>query len=176
MSMRDRLQAANAPAWIPETKGDLLCGVVANVSSRSTDYGDYPIVTVALTGKDAEATVKGSADFTVKTAEGDEPWAGGPLAFHAMGSVAANEIERSNPQVGDEIGILYDGTAIAQQGQGKGKSYRIFRVVVDHVAPSAPLGSEKVPGPGSLAAAGEKDEEKVQSAPASYVPEDEEPF
>jgi hypothetical protein len=139
-NMRARLEAAKAPSWLTKehrpVKGDILSGEIVNISTGTSDFGDYTIITVGFSGHpDDEVTRGGMNDFKVKTADGEVPWTGGPLAWHAIGTVAANEVERANPAIGDRIGILYDGSALAQKGQGAGKSYEVFRVAVDRVVP-----------------------------------------
>ena len=79
----DALDRDFAPAWRPES-GDKLIGVVTDLSSRTGEYGSYPIV-------------------TVRDDDGNE-W-----AVHAFHEVLANEFARIAPKVGDRIGIKYAG-------------------------------------------------------------------
>ena len=173
-SIADRLAAANAPAWIPTTKGDLLTGKVVNRSTRTTDFGEYDIITYDPS-QGGEVSVGGSATFTINTKDADgnaveQPYTGGPLAWHAMGAVARGEIERSNPEPGDEGGVLFDGTAIAQKGQGRGKSYSIFRVVNDKSPANVAAAAAR---PADAPVPGEVTEVDV---PAEQFVDDEEPF
>lgn len=139
-NMRARLEAAKAPSWLTKehrpVRGDILSGEIVNISTGTSEYGDYTILTFGFSGHpDDEVTRGGTSDFKVKTADGEVPWTGGPLAWHAIGTVADNEVTRANPHIGDRAGVLYDGTAIAQSGTGKGKSYDIFRFAVDRQVP-----------------------------------------
>lgn len=136
--MKSRLQATKAPAWIPTQQGDVLIGEVVNRSTRSNDNGDYEVIVVQPT----EVTVGGKSSFLVGR-EGEETTyeSGTPLAWHAIGRVGARAVHDANPQYGDEVGVLFDGTAIAQAGPGKGKSYRIFKVVCDHNSVPQPVES-----------------------------------
>ena len=138
MSLKDRLLASNAPAWIYEEKGDMLLGLVVNRSTRTTDYGPYEIITFL---PDEPPTVGGSTTFTVRVDEEDVPYTGGPLAWHAMGAVAAKEVAQKDPQPGDRGGVLYDGQKVAQSGQGKGKKYDVIQLVVEKAvgAPVVPV-------------------------------------
>ena len=172
-SMRDRLEATKAPSWLTKenrpVKGDILSGQIVNIATGTSDYGDYTIITFGFTGHpDDEVTRGGSSDFTVKTADGPVKWDGkSPLAWHAIGTVAANEVERANPQIGDRAGVLYDGSAIAQKGTGAGKSYDIWRFAVDAADRPALAAAATAAAPASTPAA----------ASAGYVAaDDEEPF
>lgn len=69
--------------WRPEP-GDKLKGAVIGLESRTTEFGEYPIV-------------------NVRTHEGKD------FAFHAYHTVAKLELEKLQPRVGDEIGIAYHG-------------------------------------------------------------------
>jgi hypothetical protein len=69
--------------WRPQP-GDKLIGVVIGLEKRTTEYGEYPIV-------------------TVRTDEGKD------YAFHAFHTVAKGELEKLQPMVGDRIGIAYHG-------------------------------------------------------------------
>ena len=142
LSMRDRLNATSAPAWHPTVQGDILTGVVAGRSSRKSDNGDYEVITVIP----SEApTMGGSTTFNTGITD-PQPYTGGPLAWHVTGKVAESAVAENNPQVGDAIGVLFGGTGIAQSGHGKGKEYRIFKVVVDHAAaPVVPNQTEALP-------------------------------
>ena len=79
----DALDRDFAPAWKPQP-GDKLVGVITELSSRDGTYGNYPIVTLR-----------------------DD--AGNEWAVHAFHEVAANELARVAPKVGDHIGIKYLG-------------------------------------------------------------------
>lgn len=87
-----------AEGWRPKP-GDKLIGLVTDVDSRETEYGDepYPIITVA-----AE---EGS------TQEGEMVRPGTELAWHGFHTIARREIAKQRPMVGDHIGIAYHGPA-----------------------------------------------------------------
>jgi hypothetical protein len=72
-----------AEGWRPNA-GDKLTGVVIGLETRTTEYGEYPIV-------------------TVRTDDGTD------FAFHAFHTVAKRELEKLQPRVGDWIGIAYHG-------------------------------------------------------------------
>lgn len=78
----DRVDSFPEP-WKPKT-GDKLVGEITELDERTSEYGTYPIVSVA-------------------TDAGDE------LAFHGFHTVAKNEIARQRPRVGDRIAIKYFG-------------------------------------------------------------------
>lgn len=144
LDMKARLAATSAPAWIPEKGGDLITGRVINRSTRVTEHGEYEILTIDVD----EATVNGQTEFKVGAGENITAYTGGPLAWHAKGGVAKNEVTSADPRPGDEIGVLYDGEKIAQSGPGKGKPYKVFKLVVDHTAtPAAPVAENPYSAP-----------------------------
>jgi hypothetical protein len=83
-SLEDRLEA-NAEPWKPNVNdNDTVVGTVIDVDSRTTEFGMYPIVTVA-------------------TDAGDE------VAVHAFHTVLKNEFAKRPPQLGERLGIKYLG-------------------------------------------------------------------
>lgn len=98
-SISDALDKDYAPAWRPEP-GDKLVGVVVDLSEREGLDGIYPIV-------------------TVRTDDGTD------VAFHAFHTVAANELAKLRPKIGDQIGIKYVGRI---QGANSRSSYHGYRV------------------------------------------------
>lgn len=60
--------------------------------------------------------------LTVLTDDGQEK------TWHAFTTVARSEVAKRRPKVGDSIGVKY-------LGQPTGKSYKLWRVVVEHVDP-----------------------------------------
>jgi len=94
----DRLDAF-PEAWKPQP-GDKLVGVVTELDERDSEFSRYAIVTVL-----------------------DDD--GREWAFHAFHTVAARELARQRPVVGDRIGVAYHGVDPV-------KKYARYRVVVDH--------------------------------------------
>lgn len=80
-TLHERL-SRNPEPWKP-TPGDLLVGTVLDITERTTEYGDYPIVTIS---------------------NNDGSW-----EFHAFHTVARQEIRRQRPNIGDLIGVRYLG-------------------------------------------------------------------
>lgn len=87
--------AADQEAWIPEP-GETLSGTVTAIEKRKNQFGEYPAI-------------------TVQTLDGAE------RVFHAMRTVALNEVIRQAPKPGDLIAILYLGKA-------KDEDYHRYRV------------------------------------------------
>ncbi len=103
-SIEDRLSQI-PQTWKPDP-GDQLVGVVVAVTTRTNDYGVYPVVAVEADGVEWE--------------------------FHGYHTVARLELERQNPQPGDQIGIRY-------LGKPDGKPYEQYRVIVEQLdGPSTP--------------------------------------
>lgn len=100
-----------AEAWRP-TPGDKLIGPVVDLDQRISAYSDdpYPIVVVMA---DEGSTEQGKPI---------EP--GAERAFHGFHTIAMNELAKQRPQVSERIGIAY-------HGRPEGKSYELYRVIVD---------------------------------------------
>lgn len=101
-SLHDQLDADFAPAWRPEA-GDKLVGVIVGIGERAGEYDPYPII-------------------TVRQDDGTE------VAFHAFHTVAASELAKVQPKIGERIGVLYRGKV---DGKAGGPSYHAYRVKVD---------------------------------------------
>jgi hypothetical protein len=117
-----------AEGWRPKP-GDKLIGLVTDVDSRETEYGDepYPIITVV-----AE---EGS------TEEGEMVQPGCELAWHGFHTIARREIAKQRPGIGDHIGIAYHGPA-EKAAPGFSPAER-WRVIVDERArPTAAADAE----------------------------------
>lgn len=69
--------------WRPKV-GDKVIGLIISLESRTTEYGEYPIV-------------------ILRTDEGQD------FAVHAFHTVARRELEKLQPRLGDRIGIAYHG-------------------------------------------------------------------
>ncbi len=80
-SIEDRLNRIPEP-WKPNP-GDHLIGTVVTVTTRTNDYGEYPVITIEANGNEWD--------------------------FHGYHTVARRELEQQNPQPGDQIGIRYLG-------------------------------------------------------------------
>ncbi|MEK6250660.1 MAG: hypothetical protein AABM43_01745 [Actinomycetota bacterium] len=87
-----------AEAWVPAV-GDVIRGKVTEVSSRSGEYGDYPIV-------------------TLKTDDGE-------IAVHGFHTALRNQFAELNVQSGDSIGIMYRGRVKNRAGDREFESYRV---------------------------------------------------
>lgn len=73
----------DVPAWAPEPN-DILAGRIVDVETRSSEYGEYPAITV-------------------------EKENGEKQVFHAFRTVALNEVLRLQPAIGDLIAVRYFG-------------------------------------------------------------------
>jgi len=100
-TLSDRLDEDFAPAWRPQP-GDKLVGEIVGISERTGQFEAYPII-------------------TVRQDDGTE------RAWHAFHTVAASELAKQRPKVGERIGVKYTGQ---RAGQG-GTSYHAYKVQVD---------------------------------------------
>lgn len=114
MSLRDRLAKAEANTyaagerWTPEEEGEMVCGVINGIQTVTSDYGDAQVLTIT-------DQILGTVDV-----------------FCGRKSLAV-QINKLNPQVGEEIGIRYDGeyqTSFGTTGYN-------FTVLMDRDAKSA---------------------------------------
>ena len=109
MSLEDRLEQGNAPAWRPDqTDADLLVGEIVDIDRGQSDYEPYPIL-------------------TIRKEDGSE------VAFHAFHTVAKNELLKHQPNVGERIGIKYLGEVKTKPGS-KFSSFIGYRIKVDRAA------------------------------------------
>ena len=90
-----------ADAWKPDP-GELIEGVVVEITTRDGEYGSYPIVTLELVD-------------------------GERRAIHAFHSVLRNELARIAPQTGSRIAVLYKGKVTRSDGPDF-HSYRVKAV------------------------------------------------
>lgn len=97
-----RLDAGYAPAWNPNRGAKLIGRVLAIEHFTGGAYGTYPILTV-------------------------QPFAGEPVSVHAFHQVLAGQLARARPQIGELVGIKYEGK-VERDGAA---DYHAFRVVVD---------------------------------------------
>jgi hypothetical protein len=116
-----------APAWRPR-QGDILEGKVLERSSRVTDYGEYPILTLEGEG----GRIQGGELVS------------GEIAVHGVHTALKNQIEDKNPQPGDYVGILFQGK-IERVDAEDFFGYRM-RVERDN-KPEPPEGAWGAPGP-----------------------------
>ena len=112
-SLLDKVNAPSARRW-EFTEGDLLIGEVTGLGSYTGEYGTSRTVTVYPSKETTE-------DGKAVSAE--------PLIFFASSSVAAQELDQADPQVGDEIAIKYHGEKPTKTG---GNTYKLFRIAVEH--------------------------------------------
>jgi hypothetical protein len=112
-SLADR--ASNFPeAWRPEA-GDVIEGVVTEISSRDSEYGDpYQIVTVL----DDDGT---------------------EFAVHCFHTMLRQEVERKQPKVDDRIAVAYHGLGEAKPGMQPPHRYRLIVERNDTASEPVPL-------------------------------------
>ena len=85
----------SARGWRP-TAGDTLTGTVAHIGAGESEYGRYPVVTMAADTADPETTEY--------------------VAVHAFHSTLRRDLTTHRPAVGDRLTISYKGLV-----QGKGQ-------------------------------------------------------
>lgn len=93
--LQKKINIRSARGWKP-TDGQTLIGTVAHIDRRSSDYGDYPAITLA--------------------ADTDDPEASEYIAVHAFHSTLKSALFDLKPKVGDRLAITYHG-----QVEGKRK-------------------------------------------------------
>lgn len=105
--LAERLEEEYAEAWRPEP-GEKLIGRVVSLRTWSGPFGAYPIVVVEQTN-------------------------GVQRSVHAFRQVLATELAAIRPEVGERIGIKYEGRVT----DASGPDYHSYRVVADR--PSKPV-------------------------------------
>lgn len=109
-SLADRIAEDYAPAWLP-SEGDTVIGFVSEISVGTSDFGDYPIVTLTL------------ADGT-------------RAAIHGFHTVLREALIENEPGIGEEIAVKYMGRILPRNKRDvKGATvekdgYENYRVVV----------------------------------------------
>ena len=87
--LQKQINIRSARGWRP-ADGETIVGTVAHIGARESEYGKYPVVTLAADTDDPD-TVKYVA----------------VNAFHTLLKSALYEIK---PQVGDRLAVTYHGT------------------------------------------------------------------
>jgi hypothetical protein len=106
-------------AWWEHEKGDKLFGVVTDVDTRHSEYGEYRIVTVLV--EEPGSTEKGGEPIAVGEERG----------FHASSTVAKNEVEKKDPQPGDSFGVAFHGVP-------EGKDFKLYKIIVEKTVTGEP--------------------------------------
>jgi hypothetical protein len=117
MGMMDELDAPQAEAWMAED-GDKIVGTVTHLSTRTTEYGTYPIATLDV----SEGTIKGEPIPVPAT-----------LAVHLMGTVVCSEIgfDRDKGDWGPDRRLYVDcELGLKKLGKPAGKNYEAWNVIV----------------------------------------------
>lgn len=103
-----------AEAWIPDTEGDTIIGLVETVTLRTDgDYDPYHVV-------------------VIKTDDGEL------AAVHGFGTVLAGHIDRDKPQPGDRYAIRYAG----ERASKNGRTYKDWRTAIRR-GPMIPVDTKK---------------------------------
>ena len=109
------LRNSHPDSWIPTEKGDTIMGKIVDVTEAWSDQRRDP-----STGK--PGSWYPLLTILVEEANGYE---GLPreLKVHAFGAVLYNEIMRKQPNIGERIRIVYQGTGEAKSGQNPPELY-----------------------------------------------------
>jgi hypothetical protein len=109
--LRAQTQSVAAEAWQPDRAGDGIEGVVVRIDTRDATAStqEYPVVVI-----DTDGTV---------------------VAWHAAGTIAAEQLELHTPAAGDRIAVMYGG----DHRSSTGRRYKRWTIAVEHAAaPAAP--------------------------------------
>jgi len=97
-----------AEAWMPRVN-DVLEGRVVQITTGTSEYGDYPIIEI-------------------------EQENGERRAFHAFHTAARSQLRRVKPAVDDTLGIKYLGRKRSKNAPRGFSAYENYRVLSDRSA------------------------------------------
>jgi hypothetical protein len=115
--LQRQINIRSARGWRPNP-GETIVGTVAHISKRESEYGDYPVVTLA--------------------ADTDDPEAVNYVAVNAFHSILKHGLYDIKPQVGSRLAVTYHGTAPGKRidpKTGKPVEYHSY-TVIDPDAPA----------------------------------------
>mgnify|MGYP000157906185 CR=1 len=134
--LNESLDIDFAPAWIAN-EFDKLIGVVVDKSSRTTEYGEYPILTVKITQTPTPVRLKDG-----------EAKAGDVVAWHAMGTIAMSRANEA--RIGDTIAVKRRADyahKTRKDKSGKPTMMADWKVIIDSARTSAPAADVVDDGP-----------------------------
>ena len=115
--LQKQINIRSAKGWRPEA-GQSIVGTVVHIGRRESEYGAYPVITLA--------------------ADGDDPGAIEYVAVNAFHSILKNALFELKPQVGTRLAVTYHG-----QAESKGRKDRDGNPVKYHsysvIDPDAPV-------------------------------------
>lgn len=109
--LQKQINIRSARGWRP-ADGETVIGTVAHIGARESEYGKYPVVTLAADTNDPEAVNYVAVN-----------------AFHSTLKTALYEVK---PKVGDRLSITYHGTAAGKRIDPKTKEkvqYHVYTVI-----------------------------------------------
>lgn len=119
--LQKRINIQTAPAWDP-APGQTIDGTVAHIGLRESQYGAYPVVTMAVTSAEDPESVSYAA----------------VRAFHNTLKSALFEVK---PKIGDRLTITYGGRKESKgrrDSNGNPVQYHVYTVI----DPDAPVEQE----------------------------------
>lgn len=115
---RQALRNDHPDSWVPVNPGDLIEGKIVDVVDAWSDQRRDPV-----TGK--QGAPYPLLTLLVNGATGYEDRLPCELKVHGFGAVLYNEIMRKQPNIGEAIGIVYQGPGTAKPGQSAPELYRV---------------------------------------------------
>ena len=130
----DLLRGLDAPSaeslWTkedPARPGDTVAGKILRVSTRETDWGPRPVLTLAV-----ETYIRLEKGRQVE----QKAYSGATVAAHCLHSILAERVEECHPRPGGRIAMRYDGEKANRDGSRK---YHAWSVFYQPPAPGADL-------------------------------------
>lgn len=119
VELQKKINIQTAPAWEP-APGQTIDGTVVHIGTRESQYGHYPVVTLAV-------------------AFAEDPEAVSYVAVRAFHSTLKSALYEVKPNVGDRLIITYGGrkeSKTRRDSNGNPVSYHVYTVIDPDAAPA----------------------------------------
>lgn len=111
--VQKQLNMRSAEGWRPEP-GDKLTGTIVHISAAESEYGTYPVVTIAAETEDPE---------TVRY-----------VAVHAFHHTLKRDLIAIRPEVGQQLSVVYVGEqGTDREIDGKPVTYQLYTVTAENM-------------------------------------------
>jgi hypothetical protein len=111
--IQKQLTMRSAEGWRPEP-GEKVSGTIAHISAAQSEYGTYPVITIA--------------------AETDDPETVRFVAVHAFHHTLKRDLIAIRPEVGQRLSVVYVGEQeTGREIDGKPVTYQLYTVTAENM-------------------------------------------